>query len=162
MFVADRPEVLAERTVVALYSPGTIVRMRTLKMLTAAAAIAAFAGGTAVAQQAPSDSGTNANGPITILKNMQSEPDGVRIAIDGARVDDLRMADYADITGVVHTGTNTVTISWSAPLQKLNFKIAYAPTRNNFKTVLLVQSDAAKDASLRQPGSRTLSFTIPG
>ena len=66
--------------------------MRTLKMLTAAAAIAAFAGGSAAAQQMPSDTGTNANGPITILKNMQSEPGGVWVAINGPSVDDLRMA----------------------------------------------------------------------
>lgn len=137
--------------------------MRTLKILTAAAAVAALAGGTAFAQQTATDNGTDANGPITILKNMQAEPGGVRVAIDGhQRIENLQTADYSDITGVVHTGTNTVTVTWDVPVQKLYFKIAYAPTRNNFKTVLLVQSDASKDSSLRQAGSRTMSFTIPG
>ena len=137
--------------------------MRTFKILTVAAAIAALAGGPAVAQQTPGDAGTDANGPITILKNMQPEPDGaVTVTVDGQDVENLRMADYSDITGVVHRGQNTLTVRWNAPLQKLNFKIAYAPSRNNFKTVLLVQSDAAKDAALRSAGSRTLSFTIPG
>jgi len=136
--------------------------MRTLKILSAAAAIAALAGGAAVAHQMPSDDGTNANGPITILKNMQSEPDGVRVEVDGKHVENLQMADYSDITGDVHPGPNTLTVRWNAPLQKLNFKIAYAATRNNFKNVLLVQSDASKDATLRAPGSRTMTFTIPG
>jgi hypothetical protein len=137
--------------------------MRTFKILTVAAAIAALAGGPAVAQQTPADTGTDANGPITILKNMQPEPDGaVTVTVDGQDVENLRMADYSDITGIVHRGPNTLTVRWNAPLQKLNFKIAYAPSRNNFKTVLLVQSDAAKDAALRSAGSRTLSFTIPG
>ena len=131
-------------------------------MLTAAAAIAALAGGTAIAQQTPGDTGTDANGPITILKNMQAEPDGVTVSVDGADVDDLRMADYADITGVVHRGANTLTVRWGGPLQRLNFKIAYAPTRNNFKNVLVVRSNAASDASLRAPGSKTMTFTIPG
>src|SRR5947209_13289636 len=91
---------------------GTNERMRTFKVLTAAAALAALAGGTAVAQQPRSDTGTDANGPITILKNMQSEPDGVEVDVDGAQVDDLKMADYADITGVVHRGQNTLTVRW--------------------------------------------------
>ena len=136
--------------------------MRTFKVLTAAAALAALAGGTAVAQQPRSDTGTDANGPITILKNMQSEPDGVEVDVDGAQVDDLKMADYADITGVVHRGQNTLTVRWNGPLQKLNFKVAFAATRNNFKNVLVVQSDASKDGALRRAGSRTMSFTIPG
>src|SRR6202011_2735676 len=136
--------------------------MRTFKMLTAAAAIAALAGGTAAAQQTPGDTGTDANGPITILKNMQAEPDGVEVDVDGQQVDDLHMADYDDITGVVHRGQNTLTVRWNGPLQKLNFKIAYAPTRNNFKNVLVVQSNASRDAALRRAGSRTMSFTIPG
>lgn len=136
--------------------------MRTFKVLTAAAALAALAGGTAVAQQPRSDTGTDANGPITILKNMQAEPDGVEVDVDGAQVDDLKMADYADITGVVHRGQNTLTVRWNGPLQKLNFKVAFAATRNNFKNVLVVQSDASKDGALRRAGSRTMSFTIPG
>ena len=51
---------------------------------------------------------------------------------------------------------------WNGPLQKLNFKVAFAATRNNFKNVLVVQSDASKDGALRRAGSRTMSFTIPG
>jgi hypothetical protein len=131
-------------------------------MLTAAAAIAALGGAAAYAQQTPADTGTDANGPITILKNMQAEPDGVQVDIDGQQVDDLRMADYADITGVVHRGANTLTVRWNSPLQKLNFKVAFAPTRNNFRNVVVVQADASRDAALRQAGSRTLTFTIPG
>lgn len=136
--------------------------MRTIKVLAAAAAIAALAGGPALAQQPRSDNGTNANGPITILKNMQSEPDGVTVRIDGAEVDHLHMVTYDDITGVVHPGQNTLTVLWNGPIQTLNFKIAYAPTRNNFKNVLLVQTDASRDGALRQGGSRTYTFTIPG
>jgi hypothetical protein len=136
--------------------------MRTFKILTAAATIAVLAGGTAVAQQTATDNGTDANGPITILKNMQAEPNGVRVEVDGRHIENLQMADYSDITGAVHHGQNTMTVRWDGPLQKLNFKIAFAPTRNNFKTVLLVQSNASNDATLRQAGSRTMSFTIPG
>ena len=136
--------------------------MRMLKVLTAVAALAALTGGLAGAQQPPSDTGSDANGPITILKNMLPEPDGVQIEIDGQQVDDLHTADYADITGVVHKGSNTLTVRWNNPVQKLNFKVAYAPTRNNFKNVLVVQSDASKDGALRRPGARTFTFTIPG
>jgi len=136
--------------------------MRTFKVLTAAAAIAALAGGTAIAQQAPSDTGTDANGPITILKNMQAEPDGVEVDVNGQQVDDLHAAAYDDITGEVHRGSNTLLVRWSGPIQKLNFKVAYAPTRNNFKNVAVVQADASKDAALRRAGSRTVTFTIPG
>ncbi len=136
--------------------------MRTFRVITAAAAIAVLASGTAAAQQVPSDNGTNANGPITIFKNMMAEPDGVRVAIDGHEVDHLKSATYDDITSVVHTGVNTLTVTWDGPLQKLNFKVAYAPTRNNFKDVTVVQADSSTDATLRQAGSRTISFTIPG
>ncbi len=136
--------------------------MRTFKIFTATAALAALAGGTALAQQTPSDTGTNANGPITILKNMQAEPDGVVVRIDGREVDHLHMASYDDITSVVKAGSNTLTVTWSGPVQKLNFKIAFAPTRNNFKNVLVVQSNATNDPSLRQAGTRTMTFTIPG
>lgn len=128
----------------------------------AAVAIAALAGGTASAQQQPSGNGTDANGPITILKNMQPEPGGVRVTVNGGEVDHLRTATYDDITTRVHAGSNSLTVTWSGPIQKLNFKIAYAPTRNNFKNVVVVQADAATDASLRSAGSRTTSFTIPG
>ncbi|HEX3465719.1 MAG TPA: hypothetical protein VHS78_16845 [Candidatus Elarobacter sp.] len=136
--------------------------MRTLKALTAAAAVALLAGSPALAQQPRSDQGTNANGPITILKNMQPEPDGVVVRINGAEIDHLHVADYADITGDVHPGQNTLTVTWSGPLQKLNFKVAYAPTRNNFKNVLVVQANASNDNSLRQSGAKAMTFTIPG
>lgn len=137
--------------------------MRTFKVLTAVTALAALAGGTAGAQQTPSDTGTDANGPITILKNMQAEPAGAaRVDIDGQEVDHLDSVAYDDITGVVQRGANTLTVRWNAPLQKLNFKVAYAPTRNNFKSVLVVQSDSSRDNALRQPGSRTYTFKIPG
>jgi hypothetical protein len=131
-------------------------------MLATAAAVAALTAGTAVAQQTPSDTGTDANGPITILKNMVAEPAGLRVSIDGREVDHLRSVTYDDITSVVHAGSNTMTVRWDRPVQSLNFKIAYAPTRNNFKNVVVVQSDASRDAALRQPGSRTFTFTIPG
>jgi hypothetical protein len=136
--------------------------MRTFKVITAAAALAALASGTAGAQQQRSDDGTNANGPITILKNMQVEPDGVRVSIDGHEVDHLRAATYDDITSVVHAGSNTLTVTWNGPVQKLNFKVSYAPTRNNFKDVTVVKADSSNDATLRQAGSRTVTFTIPG
>ena len=136
--------------------------MRTFQVLTAAAAIAALAGGTAAAQQAAGDTGTDANGPITIFKNMQAEPGGLRVDIDGQEVDHLDAVTYDDITSVVHPGQNTLVVRWNGPVQRLNFKVAYAPTRNNFKNVLVVQSDTSRDASLRQAGSRTLTFTIPG
>ncbi len=136
--------------------------MRMFTMLAAAAATAVLAAGPAAAQQSPSDTGTDANGPITILKNMVAEPAGLRVSIDDREVDHLRTVTYDDITSVVHPGSNTMTVRWSHPVQSLNFKIAYAPTRNNFKNVIVVQSDASRDAALRQPGSRTFSFTIPG
>ena len=136
--------------------------MRTFKILAAAAAIAALAGGPAIAQQTATDNGTDANGPITILKNMQAEPAGVRVEVGGQEVDHLDAVTYDDITGIVQRGTNTLTVRWNGPLQKLNFKVAYAASRNNFKNVLVVQSDASRDAALRQAGSRTYTFTIPG
>jgi hypothetical protein len=136
--------------------------MRTLRVLTAAAAIAALVGGTSAAQQAGGENGTDANGPITILKNMVAVPAGVRVTVDGQDVDDLTAVAYDDITTIVHKGQNTLTVSWSGPVQRLNFAIAYAPTRNNFKNVAVVQSNAAKDAALRRAGSRTITFTIPG
>ncbi len=137
--------------------------MQTLKVLTAVAAIAALAGGAASAQQASSDTGTDANGPITILKNMQPEPDGVvEVDVNGDQVDDLHAAGYDDITTTVHRGANTLLVKWSGPIAKLNFTIAYAPTRNAFKNVAVVQANASKDAALRKAGSRTITFKIPG
>ena len=147
---------------VEIRAAGYIVRMRTFKVLTAAAAIAVLAGGAASAQQATSDNGTDANGPITILKNMQAEPDGVEVDVNGGQIDDLHATAYDDITTSVHRGANTLLVKWSGPITKLNFAIAYAPKRNAFKNVAVVQANASKDAALRKAGSRTLTFTIPG
>jgi hypothetical protein len=136
--------------------------MRTFKVLTAAAAIAALSGGAAIAQQASSETGTDANGPITILKNMQAEPDGVEVDLNGEQVDDLHAAGYDDVTTSVHKGANTLVVKWSGPITKLNFTVAYAAKRNAFKNVAVVQANASKDAGLRKAGSRTVTFTIPG
>jgi hypothetical protein len=136
--------------------------MRTFKVLTAAVAIAALAGGAAAAQQAASDNGTDANGPITILKNMQAEPDGVEVDVNGGQVDDLHATAYDDITSLVHRGANTLVVKWNGPITKLNFTVAYAATRNAFKNVAVVQANASKDGALRKSGSRTVTFTIPG
>jgi hypothetical protein len=122
---------------------------------------AALTTGTAVAQQLPSDSGNAAKGPITILKNMAAEPGGVAVRINGREIDHLQMASYADITGSVHAGSNDLTVTWSGPIQRLDFKIAYAPTRNNFRNVLVVDADANQDPALRQRGSQNFAFTIP-
>ena len=122
---------------------------------------AALTTGTAIAQQLPSDTGGAATGPITILKNMAPEPGGVVVRINGHEVDHLQSASYADITGSVHAGSNDLTITWSGPIQRLDFKIAYAPTRNNFRNVLVVNADANQDPALRQRGSRTFTVTIP-
>ncbi len=138
------------------------VGMRTFNMLTAAAAIAALVGGAASAQQQPSDTGTDANGPITIIKNMQAEPDGVEVDVNGDQVEDLRSAGYDDITTTVHRGANTLVVRWNRPLSKLNFAVAYAATRNAFKNVAVVHMDSSRDAALRKGGSRTITFTIPG
>jgi hypothetical protein len=136
--------------------------MRTFKVLTAAVAIAALSGGAAFAQQQPSDNGTDANGPITILKNMQAEPDGVEVRVNGAQVDDLHATGYDDITTSVHRGSNTLLVTWSGPITKLYVTVAFAAKRNAFKNVAVVQADASKDAALRKAGSRTVTFTIPG
>jgi hypothetical protein len=136
--------------------------MRTFKVLMAAAAIAALSGGAAIAQQAPSDTGTDANGPITILKNMQAEPGGVEVDLNGAQIDDLHAAGYDDVTTSVHKGANTLLVKWAGPITRLNFTVAYAATRNAFKNVAVVQANASKDAALRKAGSRTVTFTIPG
>jgi hypothetical protein len=84
------------------------------------------------------------------------------VTVDGQDVDDLTSVAYDDITTLVHKGQNTLTIRWSGPLQQLSFTVAYASTRNNFKNVAVVRSDASKDPALRRPGSRTVTFTIPG
>ena len=92
---------------------------------------------------------------------MAPEPGGVVVRINGHEVDHLQMATYADITGSVHAGSNDLTVTWSGPIQRLYFKIAYAPARNNFHNVLVVNADANQDPALRQRGSRTFTVTIP-
>ncbi len=134
--------------------------MQMFKAISAAAALAVLVSGTAAAQQAPSD-GSNADGPIAIFRNMQPEPDGVSVAINGEEIDRLQSVNYDDVSGVVHPGSNTLVVTWNGPISKLNFKVAYAPTRSNFRNVLVVRDDSSSDASLEQAGSRTLTFTIP-
>ncbi|MGD0051689.1 MAG: hypothetical protein ABSD03_07685 [Vulcanimicrobiaceae bacterium] len=135
--------------------------MRILTPLLLAASLAALAA-PALAQQRVGPDGTNANGPITIFKNMAPESGGLVVRVDGHEVDHLRSAVYDDITTTVSRGTNTLTVSWTHPIQRLNFKVAFAPTRNNFRNVLVVQANSANDPSLSQPGSKTLTFRIPG
>jgi hypothetical protein len=134
--------------------------MQMFKVFSVAAVIAALACGTAAAQQDPNQ-GNGQSGPIVILKNMQAEPDGVNVEINGEDVDHLRSATYDDITSVVHPGTNTILVTWNGAIPRLNFKVAYAPTRNDFKTVAVVQADSSNDATLNQAGSRTITFTLP-
>jgi hypothetical protein len=133
-----------------------------LNALFLSAALAAAAATPALAQQQATDNGTNANGPITIFKNMLPEDSGVTVRIDGHEIDHLHQAAYDDVTTTVKPGRNTLTISWNHPISALNFKVAFAPTRNNFKNVLVVNTTSSKDGSLSQPGSKTLSFNIPG
>lgn len=138
------------------------MNIRILQAAAVAAALALLAAAPVLAQQTPADNGTSANGPITILKNAVAETTPIRVAIDGGEVEHLRDATYSDITGVVHPGRNTLTVRWDGPVQRLDFKISYAATRNNFKDVLIVRSDAKRDATLRTAGSQTYTFTIPG
>jgi hypothetical protein len=132
-----------------------------LQVIGVGAAIAALAGGTAAAQQPP-DNGDSAPGRIAIFRNMQPEPDGMNVKINGREIDDLRSLTYDDVTSFIHPGTNTLTVAWSGPVQGLNFKVDYEPTRNRYEDVLVVRADASSDASLGQAGSRTETFTIPG
>jgi hypothetical protein len=111
------------------------------------------------AQQNPDQ--IDRGGPITILKNMTAEADGIIVRIDGREIDRLREVTYDDITTVVKTGANTLTVSWSHPIQRLRFKVAFAATRNDFKNVLVVDVDSNTDGSLNQPGAKTWAFTIP-
>jgi hypothetical protein len=130
--------------------------------LVAAAALALLPGLPAAAQQTAADDGTNANGPITILKNYVAESTPVTVLIDGKEIDDLRSATYDDITTSVHGGLNTLTVTWQGPLQQLHFKVAFAPTRNNFKNVVEINENAQSAPELRRAGSKTVTFTIPG
>lgn len=116
----------------------------------------------ALAQQKVGPDGTNANGPITILKNYVVETTPMVVTINGKRIDHLTMATYDDITTTVHPGQNTMTIVWNAAVQQIHLKIAFAPTRNNFKDVVEFNADAASNKSLTNAGSKTMTFTIPG
>jgi hypothetical protein len=132
-----------------------------LSNVLAVAVVATLSAVTAIAQQQPSGSGLASNGPITILKNITSEPDGVTVYLNGRAIDHLRAAGYVDITGAVHDGSNKLTVSWARSLRQLNFKVSYAPTRNNFKNLLVVNSDADHNPGLRQAGSQTFIFAVP-
>jgi hypothetical protein len=134
--------------------------MRSFSALILVAALAAAAS-PALAQQHASDNGTNANGPITIIKNMLPEDPGVTVRVDGHEIDHLTQAAYDDITTTVKPGTNTLTITWSHPVSALNFEIAFEPTRNNYRKVLTVNTTSAKDSSLGQAGSKRYTFTVP-
>jgi hypothetical protein len=72
------------------------------------------------------------------------------------------MATYDDITTTVHPGQNTMVIAWNAPVQQIHVKVAYAPTRNNFKNIVEYNASVSTNKSLNNPGSKTLTFTIPG
>jgi hypothetical protein len=134
--------------------------MRNFNALIVATALAAL-GSPALAQQQSSPDGTNANGPITIFKNMAPEPGGITVRIDGREIDHLRQAAYDDVTTTVKPGSNTLTVTWNHPIQRLDFEVAFAPTRNAYRRVLSVNVESAKDHSLNEPGSKTLTFTIP-
>jgi PhoPQ-activated pathogenicity-related protein len=136
--------------------------MRSFHALILTAAFAATHAAPALAQQHASDNGTNANGPITIIKNMLPEDPGVTVRVNGHEIDHLTQAAYDDITTTVKPGVNTLTITWSHPVQALNFEIASEPTRNNYKKVLTVNTTSTKDSALSQPGSKSFTFTAPG
>jgi hypothetical protein len=135
--------------------------MRSYHALILTAALAATATAPALAQQRATDNGTNANGPITIIKNMLAEDPGVTVRVDGRVIAHLDQADYTDITQTVKAGVNTLTLTWSRPVQQLNFEIAFEPTRNNYRKVLVVNTSSAKDSSFGQPGSKSYTFRIP-
>jgi hypothetical protein len=132
-----------------------------LSNLLAAAMVATLSAGMAIAQQQPSGNGLDSQGPITILKNIVGEPDGVTVYLNGTAIDHLRAASYLDITGVVHGGSNKLTVSWARSLRQLNFSVSYAPTRNNFKNLLVVHAEADHNPGLRQAGSQTFTFAVP-
>jgi hypothetical protein len=127
-----------------------------------AAALALLSALPAAAQQSASDQGTNANGPITIFKNYVVEQTPVTVLIDGKEIDHLDTATYDDITTAVHAGLNSLTVTWQGPLQQLHLKVAFAPTRNNFKNVIEINENAQSAPELRQAGSKTVTFSIPG
>jgi hypothetical protein len=55
-----------------------------------------------------------------------------------------------------------MTVTWTVPVQQFNFKIAYEPTRNNFRNIVVVNETAAANPKLQQSGIQTWTFTIPG
>jgi hypothetical protein len=111
----------------------------------------------ALAQQQRSDNGTDANGPITIIKNMVAETSPVRVTINGHEIDHLKEVTYADITTNVHRGVNKLHVMWAPGTTMLNFKIDFAATRNNFKDVIVVNKHVSSAG-----GSWDSTFTIPG
>jgi hypothetical protein len=135
--------------------------MRIFTVVGIAAIVAGLAMGPAFAQQETAPNSGDATGPIVILENRQAEPDGVSVSINGEEADRLESATYVDVTSLVHAGTNTLVVSWSGPVPRLNFKVAYERTRNAFKNVIVVRTDSSNDARLREAGSRTITFTIP-
>jgi hypothetical protein len=132
-----------------------------LSNLLATAVVATLTAGAAIAQQQPSGNAMDANGPITILKNITNEPDGVTVYVSGSEIDHFHVASYVDITTVVHGGSNKLTVSWARSLRQLNFFVSYAPTRNNFRKLLVVNADANHNPGLRQAGSQTFIFAVP-
>lgn len=136
--------------------------MKPSASLAAVAATVLAAAIPAGAQQTVSPDGTNAAGPITIFQNYVIESTPMRVAIDGGEIDHLKTALREDITADVHTGQNTMTIAWRGPIARMHFKIAFAPHRNDFRNVVVVDDDAQKDPALRAAGTRTITFTIPG
>lgn len=128
----------------------------------AAAAAGLLAALPVAAQQTASPDGTNAAGPITVFQNYVVEPVRARVTVDGGEVDHLDSTLREDITSSVHAGTNTMTITWRGPVDRLHFKIAYAAHRNDFRNVIVVDDSAQKNPALRQAGSRTVTFTIRG
>lgn len=135
--------------------------MRILKVIGIAAIVAVLSIARAVAQQETSPNNDDANAPVVILENRQAEPEGVSVSINGEEIDRLESATYDDVSTSVHSGTNTLVVSWKGPVTRLNFKVAYAPRRNAFKNVVVVQADSSSDATLREAGSRTITFNIP-
>jgi hypothetical protein len=115
----------------------------------------------AAAQQRVGPDGTDANGPITIFNNYVAETTPIRVTVNGHSIEHLKTVAYDDITTSVHRGSNTMTITWSGPVSQIHVKISYAATRNNFKNVVVYAANAQSDGSLKQAGSKLVTFTIP-
>ena len=129
------------------------------RSLAAAAALTLALGAPALAQSGPNASNPN---PTTIFKNNLPEGPGIVVRIDGHETDRLRSATYDYLRKVVHPGQNTLTVTWSQPVSAFDFEVAYASSGNNFKTLVHVKTTSAQDPTLSHPGSKTITFTIPG